>query len=283
MEKPTQLTVANTQVLIDGDGPHTLLMLHGWPDTHRLWDKTVEALKPQFRCVRLTLPGFDVALPARATSLNEMSDILHAVVETVSPSQPVTLVLHDWGCIFGYEFAARHPDQVAGIAAVDIGDHNAGTYLKSLSGKAKWLIFSYQAWLALAWLMGKHVHSGLGDHMTRSMAKTMRCPTPPEHIGWKQNYPYSMQWFGLAGGFKAAAKVQPACPVLYFYGQRKPFQFQSKRWLDRIGDQQGSAVKPFATGHWVMCQEPDEFNATLLAWLNKQAFKTKTNSDPLAG
>ena len=270
MQNQTQLTVADSEVLIDGDGAHTLVMLHGWPDTHRLWDSTVERLQPHFRCVRLTLPGFDVSLPAKATSLKQMSDFLLAVVDVVSPSTPITLVMHDWGCIFGYEFAARHPDRVARIAAVDIGDHNSGTFLKSLTGKARWQIFGYQFWLALAWLMGKHLHSGLGDSMTRSMAKTMRCPTAPDRIGWKQNYPYAMQWLGLAGGFKAAAKVQPACPVLYIYGQRKPFQFQSKRWLDRIGDQQGSSVKAFATGHWVMCQQPAEFNSTLLAWLNKQ-------------
>lgn len=275
MQNQTRLSVGDIDVLVDGNGPHTLLMLHGWPDTHRLWDNTVDALKPAYRCVRLTLPGFDITRAAQPTSLDDMCDLLLAVVELVSPTEPVTLVLHDWGCIFGYEFSARHPKLVKRLAAVDIGDHNSGTYLKSLSGKAKWQIFSYQFWLAMAWLIGKYLHSGLGDHMTRSMAKLMRCPTAPERIGWKQNYPYAMQWLGLAGGFKSAAKIQPTCPVLYFYGLRKPFQFQSARWLDRIGDLQGSAVKPFATGHWVMCQQADAFNADLLAWLNKQTAEKK--------
>ena len=281
MQKTSPLASDEVQIMVDGTGPHTLLMLHGWPDTHRLWDATVDALKADYRCVRLTLPGFDIDLPDQATSLNDMCDLLLAVIDRVSPDEQVTLVLHDWGCIFGYEFAARHPDRVARIAAVDIGDHNAATFQKSLTGKAKWQIFSYQFWLAMAWLLGKYIHSGLADRMTRGMAKAMRCPTSPERITWKQNYPYAMQWLGLAGGFKSAAKVQPTCPVLYIYGQRKPFQFQSPRWLDRIGDLQGSAVKPFATGHWVMCQQADLFNSTLLAWLNKQTLKTKTSSDPL--
>ena len=52
----TTLSVEGIDVLIEGDGPQTLLMLHGWPDTHRLWDATVDALKARHRCVRLTLP-----------------------------------------------------------------------------------------------------------------------------------------------------------------------------------------------------------------------------------
>ena len=38
-------------------------MVHGWPDTYRLWDGQVEALKDRYRCVRFTLPGFDAAQP----------------------------------------------------------------------------------------------------------------------------------------------------------------------------------------------------------------------------
>jgi pimeloyl-ACP methyl ester carboxylesterase len=55
-------------VFIEGDGPHTVLMVHGWPDTHRLWDTTVEALKARHRCVRFTLAGFAIAEPACAMS-----------------------------------------------------------------------------------------------------------------------------------------------------------------------------------------------------------------------
>ena len=66
------LTVEGIDVFIEGDGPQTVLMIHGWPDTHRLWDATVEALKDQHRCVRFTLPGFDPHKPARATSLADM-------------------------------------------------------------------------------------------------------------------------------------------------------------------------------------------------------------------
>ena len=124
-----------------------IVMLHGWPDTCRLWDSTVEALKDRYCCVRFTLPGFDLAAPPRMTSLDDMCEWLHTVVDQVSPGVPVTLLLHDWGCIFGYEFAARFPDRVARLVAVDIGDPTSLQMLY-VYGERKPFMFHSPQWLA---------------------------------------------------------------------------------------------------------------------------------------
>jgi len=263
-----QLVVDGVTVHVEGDGPQTIVMIHGWPDTYRLWDDTVEGLREQYRCVRFTLPGFDPEQSPRATPLARMTDLFNQIVEAVSPHQPVTLLLHDWGCIFGYEFAARHPGQVSRIVSVDIGDHNRGAYLRSLSARAKWQIFSYQIYLALAWKLGA-VSEVLGNRMTRWMARVMRCRTPPERIGWQMNYPYAMQWMGLLGGFRGSAPVNPHCPVLYIYGLRKPFMFQSTQWLEQLAARPGCAVQAFPTGHWVMVHQPAEFLICVKNWLAK--------------
>ena len=48
-------------------------MIHGWPDTYRLWDAQVAFFKDRYRCVRFTLPGFDIDKPRRAFSVCYMS------------------------------------------------------------------------------------------------------------------------------------------------------------------------------------------------------------------
>ena len=260
------LSIQGVDVLVDGVGPDTIVMVHGWPDTCRLWDGTVDALKARYRCVRFTLPGFDLAGPARAMSLAQMTELLRAIADAVSPGRPVTLLLHDWGCVFGYEFAARHASCVARIVAVDIGDHNRSAYRRSLSAKAKWQVFAYQFWLALAWKFG----GALGDRMTRQMARAMRCRADPALIGWQMNYPDAMQWFGSAGGFRGAQPVDPHCPVLYLYGTRKPFMFQSQEWLDQLAARPGSAARAFHCGHWVMVNQPAEFYQCIDNWLAAQ-------------
>ncbi len=256
-------TIDGIEVIIEGEGPQTLLFLHGWPDTFHLWDSTVAALKGRYRCVRFTLPGFDRELPPRGTSLAQMTTLLSRVVDASGQGRAVTLVLHDWGCAFGYEFAALHPQKVARMVAVDVGDHNSDALRRTLPAKAKAQVFIYQFWLALAWL----VRGRLGDRMTRGMARALRCRSDPARISWQMNYPYAMKWFGVLGGWSGARPVDPQCPVLYTYGERKLFMFHSRQWLEKVGARPGSKVQGFPTGHWVMVQQPDAFNTCLLEWL----------------
>ena len=265
MPSTPRVMVQGVEIQVEDDHPHTVVMLHGWPDSHRLWDATVQSLKDRYCCVRFTLPGFDTDRPARATSLDAMCDLLRAVVDQVSPGVSVTLMLHDWGCVFGYEFAARHPKRVARIVAVDIGDHNAGALRRALSWRQQWQVFGYQLWLALAWKLG----GGLGTWMTRRMARALGCRTDPGSIGWQMNYPYAMRWFGTVGGLAHAAKVRPACPMLYLYGERKPFMFHSPVWLANLATRPDCAAQAFPTGHWVMLQRPEEFNRCVRDWLER--------------
>jgi len=147
-------TIDGIAVQVEGQGSHTVLMVHGWPDTPALWDSSVAALQDGYRCVRFHLPGYDLAQPPRPMSVAEVTAFMRKVVDAVSPDQPVTLLLHDWGCFFGYEFAARHTECVAGVVGVDIGDTSSGAYLKGLSAKEKAMILGYQLWLAVAWKLG---------------------------------------------------------------------------------------------------------------------------------
>ena len=267
-----RIHIDGIEVLIEGQGTHTVLMLHGWPDTPLLWDSSVTALQDGYRCVRVRLPGYDLSRPPQPMSVVDFTRHLRQVVDRVSPHEPVTLLLHDWGCLFGYEFAARHTDRVARVVGVDIGDTNSGAYLKGLSVKEKFMIAGYQLWLALAWKLGGQF-PGLADRMTRYMARAIGCRNAPQQIGWQMNYPYAMGWFGAFGGLRGVAQVHqllgPVLPVLYIYGRRKPFMFHSDRWLEQLAATPGCAVQGLDTGHWVMRQKPTEFNACVRAWLDR--------------
>ena len=272
------LTLDGIDIFVEGSGTHTVVMLHGWPDTCRLWDATVQSLHHQYRCVRFTLPGFDSTAAPRPTSLEAMTAFIAKVIAQTSPGAPVTLLMHDWGCMYGYAVAASHPALVARIAAADIGDYNTGTYVRSLPARAKLGIVVYQLWLAVAWKIGK-LHAAGGNWMTRFMARQLRCPVPPAALHWQVNYPYAMQWFGLLGGFKGAAKVRVTHPTLYLYGLRKPFMFQSPQWLATLQATPGCAVHAMRTGHWIMLDKPAEFSAHVLAWLDSTVVATTVQPD----
>jgi pimeloyl-ACP methyl ester carboxylesterase len=268
------LKIQGVEIQIEGKGSDTLVMLHGWPDTLALWNDTVQALSDTHQCVRFTLPAFDAHAPMQAKSLVEMVSFIHEVVITVSPQKPVTLVLHDWGCVFGYEYAAQHPGRVKRIVAVDVGVHNTHEILSSWNSQAKWGVFSYQIWLAVAWQIARWFKSpgkSVANRMTRYMAQALRCPSPLADMHSGMNSPYAMKWMGSLGGFDNAAnvfKLLPlARPMLYVYGRRKPFMFHSPEWLEKITAHPGSLVEAFDTGHWVMSAKPEQFTALLKEWL----------------
>ena len=264
----SMVEVGGVDIHIEGEGAHTVVMIHGWPDTHRLWDGPTTYLLEKFpgelRIVRFTLPGYDLAKPPQRLSVQELVEVFAGIIDKVSPLKPVTLMLHDWGCVYGYEYMARHPARVERLIGVDIGDHNSGALRRSLSVRQKLGVVSYQLWLALAWKIGKSLSQTLANRMSRWMARSMRWRVDPERMGWQMGYPYVERW---TGGMGRTAKIAPQCPMLYLYGRRKPFQFQTKEWLDKIAAQPSCEVQGFDTGHWVMLQQPEAFNAAVGAWL----------------
>lgn len=264
------LLVEGVSVEASGQGP-VLVFLHGWPDGPALWSPVVAGLQDRYRCVCVTLPGYDLTRPPQPLSVDAICRLLHTVVEAVSPEQPVTLVLHDWGCFFGYEYAARHPHRVQRVVGLDVGDTNSGAYLRGLTLREKGLIAGYQLWLAVAWSLGPW-WPAMANAMTRWMARQVGCRSPAHAIGWQMNYPYAMQWWGLFGGLRGVARVHrvlgPKLPTLFLYGRRKPFMFHSQAWLDQLQNTPGCAAEGLDTGHWLMRQQPDRVVALVRAWLD---------------
>lgn len=238
----------------------TLVFLHGWPDSAALWDDTVAALRGRWRCVRFTWPGFGADDPPGLRTLDELMRVLHEVINTCGQGWPVTLVLHDWGCIFGYHYARKHPQMVQRVVGIDIGDAGSRSHRTELGLGAKLGIVAYQLWLALAWRIG----GGLGDRMARGMAARMRVPLPPERVHARMGYPY---WLAWTGGLSATKPFQPTVPMLYVYGRRKPFQFQSRAWCKALAAQPGSAVHKLDAGHWVMRDAKAAWLRILSEWL----------------
>ena len=256
------MAAVDVELHVEGSGAETIVMVHGWPDTWRLWDSQVEALKGRYRCVRYTLPGFDRATPRRAYPLGELLEHLKGVVEQYCPTGRAILMLHDWGCVLGYDFAMRHPQLVSRIVGVDIGD--PASWRRSATAREKFLALAYQVWLALAWMIG----GGLGDWMTRALARLAKCPSDAAAANSGMNYPYFLLWFGSRESFRGQLhRFKPPCPILFIYGRRKLIQFHARSWADELRNDPANRVEEFDTGHWVMSELPERFNQVVGSWL----------------
>ena len=257
------LNVDGVEVITEGVRGPVVLMLHGWPDTRVLWDAQAAALHPRFRCVRFTLPGFEAGSKRQATSLEAMHTLFDRVIDLVSPEQPVVLLLHDWGCFFGYQYAMLRPDRVQRVIGIDIGDVGSPDHVASLKAPAKAMMACYQLWLAAAWRIGGIA----GDAMTRAIARAIKAPAPAEQIHAGMNYSYDIRWTNSHGSYRDARRLELACPLLFIYGRRKPFLFHSPSWATGLAAQPGREVIAMDTGHWVMREQPAAVNEAILRWL----------------
>lgn len=90
----------------------TVVMVHGWPDSHHLWNGVIPLLTDRFHVVTYDQRGHGATTNPkgfRAFALPELAADLREVVRAVSPDRPVHLLAHDWGSIVGWE-AVCEPD-----------------------------------------------------------------------------------------------------------------------------------------------------------------------------
>ena len=107
------------EVQDEGSGPPVLL-LHGWPDSHRLWRHQVAALTAAgYRCVVPDLRGFgDSDRPAEveAYALPFLAGDVLGVLDQLGIER-AHVVGHDWGAALAWAIAALAPDRVDHLVA----------------------------------------------------------------------------------------------------------------------------------------------------------------------
>lgn len=262
METKTTISVGDTQVFVEGSGQSTIVMLHGWPDTHALWQRQVDYFSREYICARFTMPGF--ARGDRSDySVNDVVERIREVVDAVSPDDKVTLLLHDWGCVFGYEYAMRYSNRVEKAIGLDVGDVDSQELQDSLSLAGKLMVFTYQIILAVSFFCPRFI----GNTIARFMAKALEARSIGEHIHAGMSMPYAMRWFGVNGGLTNLLPVEPPFPFYYAYATRKPMMFHSPEWLSQLLENPCNKVQPFDCGHWIMVDQADELNASVREWL----------------
>jgi NAD(P)-dependent dehydrogenase (short-subunit alcohol dehydrogenase family)/pimeloyl-ACP methyl ester carboxylesterase len=94
----------------DGDPANpTILLVHGYPDTHRVWDELVERLRDRFHVARYDVRGAGASTAPRGPggyAFDRLADDLAAVLDEIGKPR-VHLVGHDWGSIQGWDALAR--------------------------------------------------------------------------------------------------------------------------------------------------------------------------------
>lgn len=135
------------KVVVAGDGP-AVLLLHGFPDTHRLWLNQIETLTDSgFSVVAPDLRGFgesDKPEGVEHYSMLNVIEDLKGILDEVGV-EGAHIVGHDFGAATAWIFTSVYSDRALSLTALSVGHPNA---FRAAAGYEQlmrsWYMFMFQ-------------------------------------------------------------------------------------------------------------------------------------------
>ncbi|MFJ8586804.1 alpha/beta fold hydrolase [Streptomyces sp. NPDC093595] len=159
------------EVQDSGTGGETVLLVHGFPDTHALWRHQVPALNAAgYRTIAPDLRGFggsDRPADTAAYAPDRSAADLLALLDRLGVER-AHLVGHDWGSAVVQGMAMAAPERVAGLSLLSVG-HLGGLLSAGWEQRERsWYVLLFQlAGLAEEWLSRDdfaNLRAMLGEH-----------------------------------------------------------------------------------------------------------------------
>jgi len=102
-----------------GTGP-VVLLVHGFPLDHSMWDAQIETLGNDYRVIAPDLRGFGRSrvVPGTAT-MDQMADDLAQVLDAIDVREPVALVGLSMGGYVAMAFCRNHADRLGALVLCD--------------------------------------------------------------------------------------------------------------------------------------------------------------------
>ncbi len=143
-----------------------VVLLHGFPETHRSWDHQLPFLAEHgFRVIAPDLRGYGESdRPHGGYDLDSLADDVAGLIDGACGGR-AALVGHDWGGAIAWHTAARHPAKLESVVVMDC-PHPAlmaralRTNRRQL--RRSWYMFFFQLPLLPAWWLAKNGGANLG-------------------------------------------------------------------------------------------------------------------------
>jgi pimeloyl-ACP methyl ester carboxylesterase len=118
--KQIHLGDLSMSVLERGTQGPPLLLVHGFPLTHAMWQPQIDFFAEHCRVIAPDLRGFGATnLAAGDSSMEQMADDLAALLDEMPIREPVTFCGLSMGGYIGWEFFRKHRPRLAGLIQCD--------------------------------------------------------------------------------------------------------------------------------------------------------------------
>jgi pimeloyl-ACP methyl ester carboxylesterase len=133
---------------ITGEGP-AVLLVHGFPDSRRLWRNQVGPLADAgFRVIAPDLRGFGESDRPQGVDAYRVTEVMVDLVELLDEHgvERAHVVGHDWGAGIAWVLAGLQPDRVASLVVLSVG-HPGARFPRSIESRERaWyqLLFQFE-------------------------------------------------------------------------------------------------------------------------------------------
>lgn len=128
---------AELNVLTAGSGRRTVVLLHGFGDTHATWRNVLPVLAERQRVISLDLPGFGASASMPGPLLDGQVAAVEGVLDALGVDGPVSVVGNSMGGAAALRFALAHPERTERVVAIAPAGLGVGVpiWWRALSGQ----------------------------------------------------------------------------------------------------------------------------------------------------
>ena len=245
---------------IKGNGPKTVILVHGWTCDERTWKAQVPELARNYRVLTLDLPGHGQSGFPRdgKLSMDLSARAIEAVRQDVK-AERVVLVGHSMGTAAILQYARLYPQHTVAIVIVD----GSVTFQESDKQRAMEAAKKYAESSKARETMVQAMFTPTTKKEVRQLVLSMVLGAPAKTaVGM-------MEAFVDPGIWKEDVFPQP---VLAIYASLTAADRESDPKYMKTRFPKLDLVNMPDTGHFVMLEKPREFNRLLNSFLEKQKF-----------
>lgn len=271
-----RIEVGGAELTVAEHGPEdgtVVLMIHGFPDSARLWRNQVPVLaQAGYRVLAPDVKGYgnsDKPIAVAEYAIARLADDMIAILDDAGIDR-AHVVGHDWGAAIAWYLAIARPNRVRTLTALSVGHPSAfqGAGLGQLEKSWYMLLFQFEG-VAEQWL-SQNDWQGMRQWMGRH----------PEFDHWVEDLSRPGALTAALAPYRAnMGPERLVSPPLQLPSVESPVMgVWSTRDLALV-EAQMTGSSEFVAGewryeriegasHWIPLDAPGELNALVLDWLN---------------
>jgi pimeloyl-ACP methyl ester carboxylesterase len=265
---------------VGGQGP-TVLLLHGYAETDRMWKPLALALASRFTVVAVDLPGIgDSSIPASGIDMTTSAKRIHEAVHKLGYER-ARVVGHDIGLMVAYAYAAQYPDEVDSLTLLDAFLPGIGAWRDVYDAPGPW---HFRFYGRTPELLVKGRERTYFEHFWNDFAADPKQSIPePDRQAYTKAYArpgrmaagfaYFSSFLKTADEFAQFGKTQLPMPVTSIGGERANGAALGTQM--KFVSPNPTVVIIKGAGHWIMEERPEETMAAVTGALEQSTQGSK--------